>query len=217
MLTRISNNLRSPITRLGQRTFSTNAELVAYEQKYICQNYKPYPAVMDRGDRVYMWDVEGNRYLDFMAGYGSVNQGHCHPEIMKAAVDQMKKIPQLSRAYHNTEMAKFGELMCKLTGYDKLMPANGGCEAGESAIKFARRWGYYKKGVEMNKASIVMMKNNFWGRSITASGSSDDPGRYKDFGPFGEGFTLVDYNSIDAIENYLKADKNCVGVFLEPI
>lgn len=129
----------------------------------------------------------------------------------------MQRIPQLSRAYHNTELGKFGELMCNLTGYDKLMPANGGCEAGESAIKFARRWGYYVKGVQMDHASIVMMKNNFWGRSITASGTSDDPYRYKDFGPFSSGFTLVDYNSIDAIEDYLKQDKNCVGVFLEPI
>jgi ornithine--oxo-acid transaminase len=208
------------LTKFGKRTFAianTNAAHVALCEQYVCQNYKPYPAVMERGERVYMWDVEGKRYIDFMSAFGSVNQGHCHPEIMKAAIAQMQKITQISRAYHNVEMGKFGEMICKLTGYDKFMPANGGCEACESACKYARRWGYHVKGVESDKAGIIMANNNFWGRSITASGACDDPSRYTDFGPFTPGFPLVDYDDLGAIEKQLQEDPNLVAVYLEPI
>jgi ornithine--oxo-acid transaminase len=205
------------ILRRNFTVANTNAAHIALCEQYVCQNYKSYPAVMERGERCFMWDVQGRRYIDFMSGYGSTNQGHCHPEIMKAAIAQMNKITQISRAFHNVELGKFGEFICNLTGYDKFLPANGGCEACESAVKFARRWGYRVKGVESNKASVIMAKNNFWGRSITASGACDDPSRYTDFGPFTPGFNLVDYNDLGALERQLQADKNTVAVYLEPI
>jgi len=196
---------------------STNEAHIAKCKQYVCQNYGSYPAVMEKGERIYMWDVEGKKYMDFMSGYGSTNQGHCHPEIKKAAIEQMEKITQISRAYHNVEMGKFGEMISNLSGYDKFFPSNGGCEACETAVKFARRWGYRVKGVEADKAEIIMANENFWGRSITASGACNDPSRYTDFGPFTPGFPLVDYNNLEAIEKRLQSSPNAVGVYLEPI
>jgi len=211
----LANIVRTRVA--GTRAFSTNAALVERERKYVTQNYAPYPVVFNKGLGVHMWDVEGKKYLDFMSGYGSVNQGHCHPEVIKVAVDQMHKLTQTSRAFHNENLGAFGEYICNLTGYDKFMPANGGCEACEGAIKYARRWGYYVKGVEADKASVIMANNNFWGRSLAASGSSNDPYRYKDFGPYDGGFPLVDYDSLESIEAQLVANQNTVAVYLEPI
>ena len=208
------------LSRISKRAMSlanTNAAHIERNHKYVCQNYGSYPAVMERGERCWIWDVEGKKYIDFMSGFGSTSQGHCHPEIRKAAIEQMNKIVQVSRAYYNVELGKFGEFICNLTGYDKFLPANGGCEGCESAVKFARRWGYVVKKVPDHQASVIMARNNFWGRSITASGACDDPIRYNAFGPFTPGFPLVDYNDLNAIEAELKANPNTVAVYLEPI
>jgi ornithine--oxo-acid transaminase len=183
----------------------------------VCNNYAPLPVVVERAERIYVWDVEGNRYMDFLCGYSSTNQGHCHPKIIKALIDQAGKVTQTSRAFMNTEMGTFAEYLGDLLGFEKFLPSSSGVEACESACKLARRWGYVVKGVEHDKASIVMAKGCFWGRSITASGGSDDPQRTNQFGPFTPGFPLVNYNDLEALENYFKADPNCVGVMLEPI
>lgn len=164
-----------------------------------------------------MWDVEGRKYMDFISGFGSTNQGHCHPKIIEALTVQAQKLTQTSRAFLNTEMPEFAEQICTLLGYDKFLPSSSGVEACESACKLARRWGYVVKGVEHDKASIIMANNNFWGRSITASGGCDDPTRYTNFGPFTPGFPLAPYDDVDAIERALQADPNCCAVFLEPI
>lgn len=152
-----------------------------------------------------------------MSGYSSTNQGHCHPKIVNAMVEQATKVTQTSRAFHNTQMGTFAEYLCNLLGFDKYLPSSSGVEACESACKLARRWGYVHKKVEHNKASIIMANNCFWGRSITASGGSSDFQRYNNFGPFTPGFPLVDFNDLNQIEDYMKKDPNCVGIMLEPI
>ena len=157
--------------------------------------------MIDKGVGCHIWDVEGKKYLDFFSSFGSANQGHTHPEILKVMIEQAHKIQSTTRAYYNSELGEFAEYLCNLLGYDKFMPANGGCEGCEGAVKAARRWGYTVKGVESNKATVIMAKNNFWGRSITASGASDDPFRYKDFGPYTDAFPLVEFNNLKALED----------------
>jgi len=152
-----------------------------------------------------------------MSGFGSTNQGHCHPEIIKALIEQAPKLTQTSRSFLNTQMGTFAEYLCNVMGYEMFLPSSTGVEACESACKLARKWGYNVKGVEHDKASIIMANGNFWGRSITASGACDDPSRYTGFGPFTPGFPLVDYNDVDAVEAMFKADPNIVGIMVEPI
>jgi len=172
---------------------------------------------VEKGERIYIWDVEGKKYFDFMSGYSSTNQGHCNPKIVKAMMEQATKVTQTSRAFHNTQMGTFAEYLCNLLGFDKFLPSSTGVEACESACKLARRWGYVNKKVEHDKASIIMANGCFWGRSITASGASSDFSRYNNFGPFTPGFKMIDYNDVGQIEDYMKADPNCVGIMLEPI
>ena len=176
---------------------ASNKHYIDLDHKHVCHNYGPLPVTIVKGERIYVWDVEGKKYYDFLAGYSSTNQGHCHPKIVKALIDQATKVTQTSRAFHNIEMGTFSEYLCNLLGFDKFLPSSTGVEACESACKIARRWGYVVKGVEKDKASIIMANGCFWGRSITASGGCDDPVRYNNFGPFTPGFPLVDFNNIE--------------------
>jgi ornithine--oxo-acid transaminase len=161
--------------------------------------------------------VEGNKYLDFISGYGATSQGHCHPKIFKAMVAQASKVSLTCRAVLNTELGKFAELMNRVSGYEKLLPTNGGVEADETACKIARRWGYRVKKIPSNQAVILFPKGNFWGRTITASGACDDPTRYTDFGPFTAGFELFPYNDVPALRKMLEQNPNICAVCIEPI
>jgi ornithine--oxo-acid transaminase len=174
--------------------------------------------VLTRGEGIFVWDVEGKRYYDFLCGYSSNNQGHSHPKILKAFVEQAMKITQTSRAFYNDQMGPTSEYLCKLLGYDKFLPMNSGVEGTETSVKLARKWGYMKKGIPDNQAKIVMMEGNFWGRTITAAGACDDPTRYTGFGPFTPGFPLVLFNDINAIKDLFEREgKTIAGIMLEPI
>jgi ornithine--oxo-acid transaminase len=197
----------------------TNQSVIDKDNKYVAHNYKSLPVALARGKGVHVWDVEGKKYIDFLAGYSASNQGHSHPKIIKAAYEQLKKVTQLSRAFHGDQMGETAEYLCKTFGYDMMLPMNTGVEAAETACKIARRWGYVKKGIPDNQAKIVMANGNFWGRSITASGACDDPSRYNGFGPFTPGFPLIDFNDVEAFKRALNGEdgKNICAIFLEPI
>ena len=217
MLSKLTNLRRASFISTAQRAFSNNAYYLGLDKKYVSNNYVSQPIALERAERCYVWDADGRKYLDFLAGIACANQGHSHPKIVQAIVDQAGKIAQPSRVFSNVHMGEFSKQICELLGYDQFCPSNGGVEACESAVKLARRWGYEVKGVEDNKANVLMANNNFWGRSICAAGGCDDPLRYRAFGPYGDGFPLVPYNDVPAIEEYLKHDPNCVAVMLEPI
>ena len=186
------------------------------ELKYGAHNYHPLPVVLSKGKGIYVWDVEGKKYYDFLSAYSAVNQGHCHPKIIKALNDQASKLTLTSRAFHNDILADYEEYITKLFGYDKVLPMNTGVEGGETANKLARKWGYLKKGIEEDKARIIFAKGNFWGRTLAAISSSDDPSSYKGFGPYMPGYSLIPYNDLEALENELK-DKNVAAFMVEPI
>ena len=186
------------------------------ESKYGAHNYHPLPVVLSRGEGVYVWDVNDKKYYDFLSAYSAVNQGHCHPKIIKALNDQASKLTLTSRAFHNDILADYEEYITKLFGYDKVLPMNTGVEGGETANKLARKWGYLKKGIEEDKARIIFAKGNFWGRTLAAISSSDDPSSYKGFGPYMPGYSLIPYNDLEALENELK-DKNVSAFMVEPI
>ena len=186
------------------------------ESKYGAHNYHPLPVVLSRGEGVYVWDVNDKKYYDFLSAYSAVNQGHCHPKIIKALNDQASKLTLTSRAFHNDILADYEEYITKLFGYDKVLPMNTGVEGGETANKLARKWGYLKKGIEEDKARIIFAKGNFWGRTLAAISSSDDPSSYKGFGPYMPGYSLIPYNDLEALESELK-DKNVAAFMVEPI
>ena len=186
------------------------------ESKYGAHNYHPLPVVLSKGEGVYVWDVNDKKYYDFLSAYSAVNQGHCHPKIIKALNDQASKLTLTSRAFHNNILADYEEYITKLFGYDKVLPMNTGVEGGETANKLARKWGYLKKGIEEDKARIIFAKGNFWGRTLAAISSSDDPSSYKGFGPYMPGYSLIPYNDLEALENELK-DKNVAAFMVEPI
>ena len=186
------------------------------ESKYGAHNYHPLPVVLSRGEGVYVWDVNDKKYYDFLSAYSAVNQGHCHPKIIKALNDQASKLTLTSRAFHNDILADYEEYITRLFGYDKVLPMNTGVEGGETANKLARKWGYLKKGIEEDKARIIFAKGNFWGRTLAAISSSDDPSSYKGFGPYMPGYSLIPYNDLEALENELK-DKNVAAFMVEPI
>ena len=186
------------------------------ESKYGAHNYHPLPVVLSKGEGVYVWDVNDKKYYDFLSAYSAVNQGHCHPKIIKALNDQASKLTLTSRAFHNDILADYEEYITKLFGYDKVLPMNTGVEGGETANKLARKWGYLKKGIEEDKARIIFAKGNFWGRTLAAISSSDDPSSYKGFGPYMPGYSLIPYNDLEALENELK-DKNVAAFMVEPI
>ncbi|HSH50714.1 MAG TPA: ornithine--oxo-acid transaminase, partial [Bacteroidales bacterium] len=174
------------------------------------------PVVLEKGEGVFVWDVEGKKYYDFLSAYSAVNQGHCHPKIVKALSDQAQKLTLTSRAFYNNVLGEYEEYITNYFGYDKVLPMNTGAEADETAIKLARKWGYQKKGIPENKAKVVCCNENFHGRTITIISMSTDPVAYKDYGPYTPGFVKVPYNDIEALENELK-DPNVAAFLVEPI
>lgn len=186
------------------------------EEKYGAHNYHPLPVVLDKGAGVFLWDVDGKKYYDFLSGYSAVNQGHCHPAIIQTLVQQSQKLTLTSRAFHNNLLGEYARFITGYFGYDKVLPMNTGVEGGETAIKLARRWAYTQKAVEENKAKIIFAEGNFWGRTLAAISSSTDPSSYKNFGPFMPGFELVPYNDTEALEKALQ-DKNVAAFMVEPI
>ncbi|MBC7652020.1 MAG: ornithine--oxo-acid transaminase [Deinococcales bacterium] len=186
------------------------------EEQFGAHNYHPLPVVLDRGEGVFLYDVDGKRYYDFLSGYSAVNQGHCHPKIIDALTKQASKLTLTSRAFHNNLLGEYSKYITAYFGYDKVLPMNTGVEGGETAIKLARRWAYDKKGVAENQAKIIFAEGNFWGRTLAAISSSTDPSSYKGFGPFMPGFDIVPYNDIPALEVAFK-DKNVAAFMVEPI
>ena len=198
-------------------TISSNAaKYLALEEKYGAHNYHPLPVVLERGEGVYLYDVDGKKYFDFLSGYSAVNQGHCHPAIIEALQKQASKLTLTSRAFHNNLLGEYEKYITNYFGYDKVLPMNTGVEGGETAIKLARRWGYNVKGIAENKAKIIFAEGNFWGRTLAAISSSTDPSSFKGFGPYMPGFGLVPYNDLVALEEALK-DKEVAAFMVEPI
>ncbi len=197
-------------------TMTKSAELIALEENFGAHNYHPIPVVIDKGEGVYVWDVEGKKYFDFLSAYSAVNQGHCHPRIVKALTTQAQKLTLCSRAFYNSQLGEYEKFITDFFGYDKVLPMNTGVEGGETAVKLARRWAYDVKGVKENQAKIVFAKGNFWGRTLAAISSSNDPSSYKGFGPYMPGYELVDYNDLTALENAIK-DPNTAAFMVEPI
>ena len=194
----------------------TSKELIALEDKYGAHNYHPLPVVLARGDGVFVWDVEGKKYYDFLSAYSAVNQGHCHPKIINALKSQSEKLTLTSRAFYNDSLGEYEKYIACLFGYDKVLPMNTGVEGGETANKLARKWGYMKKNIPENKARIIFAKGNFWGRTLAAISSSDDPVSYTGFGPYMPGYDLIAYNDLDALEKELK-DPTVCAFMVEPI
>lgn len=192
------------------------AAYLALEDKYGAHNYHPLPVVLERGEGVFLWDVDGKRYYDFLSGYSAVNQGHCHPRIIDTLVEQSRKLTLTSRAFHNNLLGQYEQFITTYFGYDKVLPMNTGVEGGETAIKLARRWAYTQKGIEENQARIVFAEGNFWGRTLAAISASTDPSSYKGFGPFMPGFDIVPYNDTDALEKALQ-NPNVAAFMVEPI
>lgn len=194
----------------------TTQHYLDLEERFGAHNYHPLPVVLSRGEGVHVWDVEGRRYFDFLSGYSAVNQGHCHPRIIEALVEQAQLLTLTSRAFHNNLLGEYEEYITTYFGYDKVLPMNTGVEAVETAIKLARRWGYAVKGIPENKARIVVCANNFHGRTSTVISFSTDPSSYKDFGPYMPGFTVVPFNDLAALEQALQ-DPDVCGFLVEPI
>ncbi len=186
------------------------------EETYGAHNYHPLPVVLEKGEGVFLWDVDGRRYYDFLSGYSAVNQGHCHPRIVNALIEQSKKLTLTSRAFHSNLLGEYAKFITDYFGYDKVLPMNTGVEGGETAVKLARRWGYTKKGIPENQAKIIFAEGNFWGRTLAAISSSTDPSSYRAFGPYMPGFELVPYNDIVALEKAFQ-DKNVAAFMVEPI
>jgi ornithine--oxo-acid transaminase len=193
-----------------------STSLMQLENDFGAHNYHPLPVVLERGEGVYVWDCEGKKYFDFLSAYSAVNQGHCHPKIINALINQSKKLTLTSRAFYNSALGPYEKFICDLFDYDKVLPMNTGVEGGETANKLARKWGYLKKGIPENKARIIFAKGNFWGRTLAAISSSDDPLSYKDFGPYMPGYDLIPYNDLEVLETELK-DFNVAAFMVEPI
>lgn len=191
-------------------------EYIKLEEKYGAHNYHPLPVVLSKGEGVFVWDVEGNKYYDFLSAYSAVNQGHCHPVIVNELKIQSSKLTLTSRAFHNDTLGEYEEYITKYFGYDKVLPMNTGVEGGETANKLARKWGYLKKEIPNNKARIIFAKGNFWGRTLAAISSSDDPSSYEGFGPYMPGYDLIPYDDLESLERELK-DPNVAAFMVEPI
>lgn len=189
---------------------------IALESKYGAKNYHPLPVVLSRGEGVFLYDVEGKRYFDFLSAYSAVNQGHCHPKILKALSDQAMKLTLTSRAFHNDVLGQYEKFICEYFGYDRILPMNTGVEGGETAVKLCRKWAYNVKGVPENQAKILFAEGNFWGRTLAAISSSTDPLSKVGFGPYMPGFELIPYNDLLALEKALE-DPNVAGFMVEPI
>ncbi len=197
-------------------TISASQELIQLESERGAHNYHPIPVVLDRGQGVHVWDVEGKKYFDFLSAYSAVNQGHCHPKIIAALQEQAQKLTLTSRAFHNNLLGKYEEYITDYFGYDKVLPMNTGVEGGETALKLCRKWAYEVKGVPQNKAKVIFAAGNFWGRTLAAISSSTDPSSTNNFGPFMPGYEIVPYNDLAALAAALE-DPNVAGFMVEPI
>lgn len=192
------------------------AKFLALEEKHGAHNYHPLPVVLSKGKGVFMWDVDGKRYYDFLSGYSAINQGHCHPRIVEALIEQAQSLTLTSRAFHNDQLGLYAKYITEYFGYEKVLPMNTGVEGGETAVKLARRWGYMNKGIDENEAKIVFAKNNFWGRTLAAISSSSDPSSYRNFGPYMPGFEMVPYNDLTALEEVFQ-NRDVAAFMVEPI
>ncbi len=195
---------------------SLSQKYIDVENKFGAHNYHPLPVVLNRAEGIYVWDVEGNKYYDFLSAYSAVNQGHCHPKITKALLDQSSILTLTSRAFYNDVLGDYEKYVTNYFGYDRLLPMNTGVEGGETAVKLARKWGYQVKGIEQNKAKIIFVSGNFWGRTLAAISSSNDPLSRNDFGPYMPGYEIIPYNDINSLELALK-DPNVAAFMVEPI
>ena len=198
------------------QTSANTAKYIALEDQFGAHNYHPVPVVLEKGEGVFLYDVDGKRYFDFLSGYSAVNQGHCHPAIIKALTDQAQKLTLTSRAFYNNLLGEYEKYITEYFGYEKVLPMNTGVEGGETAIKLARRWGYAVKGIPENQAKVIFAQGNFWGRTLAAISSSTDPSSYNGFGPFMPGFGLIPYNDLAALETALQ-DPNVAAYMVEPI
>ena len=195
----------------------TSEELIGLEDKHGAHNYHPLEVVLERGEGVYVWDVEGKKYYDFLSAYSAVNQGHCHPKIVGAMVEQAKKLTLTSRAFYNDALGPYEKFVTDYFGFDKVLPMNTGAEAVETAIKLCRKWAYEVKGIKEDAAQIIVCENNFHGRTTTIVSFSNDADARKNFGPFTPGFIKIPYNDVDALEKALKENDNVAGFLVEPI
>ena len=198
------------------KTKMTAADYMEKESKFGAHNYHPLPVVLERGEGVHVWDTDGKKYFDFLSAYSAVNQGHCHPKIIKAMTDQAQKLTLTSRAFYSENLGRYEKYVTEYFGYDKVLPMNTGAEADETAIKLVRRWGYDVKGIPENEAKIIVCDGNFHGRTVTIISMSNDPDSYKGFGPFTPGFVSIPYNDVDALAKELK-DPNVCAFLVEPI
>lgn len=201
-----------------QQILSSKSEaLINKENNYGAHNYHPLPVVLDRGEGVFVWDVDGKKYYDFLSAYSAVNQGHCHPKIVDAMVKQAQKLTLTSRAFYNDQLGVYEEYVTKYFGFDKVLPMNTGAEAVETALKLCRKWAYEVKKIHENQAQIIVCENNFHGRTTTIISFSNDETARKSFGPFTEGFIKIEYDNLDALEKVLESSKNIAGFLVEPI
>ncbi|MGB3151950.1 MAG: ornithine--oxo-acid transaminase [Maribacter sp.] len=195
----------------------TSQQAIDFENKYGAHNYHPLPVVLSRGEGVFVWDVEGKKYYDFLSAYSAVNQGHCHPKIVGAMINQAQRLTLTSRAFYNDMLGKYEKYMTETFHFDKLLPMNTGAEAVETALKLCRKWAYEKKGIPENSAEIIVCENNFHGRTTTIISFSNDQAAHKNFGPYTDGFTKIEYDNLKALEEVLENNKNIAGFLVEPI
>ena len=194
----------------------TSKNIIDLEYEFGAHNYHPLPVVLERGEGVFLWDVEGKKYYDFLSAYSAVSQGHCHPKIVSALINQSQQLTLTSRAFHNNVLGHYEQFITKFFGYDKVLPMNTGVEGGETAVKLARKWAYEVKKIPNNSAKIIFVEGNFWGRTLGAISSSTDPTSTKGFGPFMPGYEIIPYNDLDALKESLK-DPNVAAFMVEPI
>lgn len=197
-------------------TMTRSETLMQLEEEFGAHNYHPIPVVIDKGEGVFVWDVDGKKYFDFLSAYSAVNQGHCHPRLIKVLTEQAKKLTLTSRAFYNSTLGEYEKFITQFFGYDKVLPMNTGVEGGETAIKLARRWAYDVKGVKENEAKIIFAEGNFWGRTLAAISASTDPSSFKGFGPYMPGYITVPYNNLVELEKAMQ-DKNVAAFMVEPI
>ena len=197
-------------------TNDNSSYFIELENNHGAHNYHPLPVVLERGEGIYVWDVNNKKYFDFLSAYSAVNQGHCHPKINEALIEQSSKLTLTSRAFHNNVLGEYQKFITNYFGYDRVLPMNTGVEGGETAVKLARKWAYEKKSVPKNCAKIIFVTGNFWGRTLAAISSSNDPLSTTNFGPFMPGYEIISYNDLDALENSLK-DPNVAAFMVEPI
>ncbi len=195
----------------------SSQEAMALENKYGAQNYHPLPVVLSKGDGVFVWDVEGKKYYDFLSAYSSLNQGHCHPKIVNAMTEQAQRLTLTSRAFYNDMLGRYEKYATEFFKFDKMLPMNSGAEAVETALKLCRKWAYEVKGIDLNKAEIIVCKNNFHGRTTTIISFSNDPVARKNFGPYTDGFIKVEYDNLQELEAVLSSNPNVAGFMVEPI